>query len=118
MPITATAIWSLLRQTVLSWLDDYAPSMGAALSYYMLFSLAPLLVIVIAIAGMVFGHDAAQGAIIGQLQGIMGKETTPFLLAEIAGVTAGRSLAANIALVKHNAKVAAAIAVAFAEQVS
>ncbi|PZF77624.1 pseudouridine-5-phosphate glycosidase [Aestuariivirga litoralis] len=49
-------------------------------------------------------------------QGIMGKETTPFLLAEIAGVTAGRSLAANIALAKHNAKIAAAIAVAFAEQ--
>jgi pseudouridine-5'-phosphate glycosidase len=50
-----------------------------------------------------------------EAQGVMGKETTPFLLAEIAGVTAGRSLAANIALVKHNAKIAAAIAVAFAE---
>lgn len=48
-------------------------------------------------------------------QGILGKETTPFLLAEIAGVTAGRSLAANIALAKHNARVAAAIAVAFAQ---
>jgi pseudouridine-5'-phosphate glycosidase len=51
-----------------------------------------------------------------ETQGITGKETTPFLLAEIAGVTAGRSLAANIALVKHNAKIAAAIAVAFAER--
>lgn len=50
-----------------------------------------------------------------EAQGIMGKETTPFLLAEIAGVTQGRSLAANIALAKHNAKIAAAIAVAFAE---
>ncbi|QCP14460.1 YihY/virulence factor BrkB family protein [Pseudoduganella umbonata] len=48
--------------------------MGAALSYYMLFSLAPLLVIVIAIAGIVFGHDAAQGAIIAQLGSIMGEE--------------------------------------------
>ena len=51
-------------------------------------------------------------------QGIMGKETTPFLLAEIAGVTAGRSLAANIALAKHNARIAAAIAVAFTESTS
>lgn len=50
-----------------------------------------------------------------EAQGIMGKETTPFLLAEIAAVTAGRSLAANIALAKHNAKIAAAVAVAFAE---
>jgi pseudouridine-5'-phosphate glycosidase len=45
---------------------------------------------------------------------VAGKELTPFLLAEIAGVTQGRSLAANIALVKNNARVAAEIAVAFA----
>jgi pseudouridine-5'-phosphate glycosidase len=49
-----------------------------------------------------------------EAKGIAGKETTPFLLAEIAGVTEGRSLAANIALVKNNARVSAAIAVAFA----
>jgi pseudouridylate synthase len=46
--------------------------------------------------------------------GIHGKELTPFLLSEIATVTAGRSLAANMALVKHNAAVAADIAVAYA----
>lgn len=51
-------------------------------------------------------------------QGVSGKELTPFLLAEIAGVTAGRSLAANIALVKHNARMAAEIAVAFSERAS
>ncbi len=49
-----------------------------------------------------------------EARGVAGKELTPFLLAEIAGVTEGRSLAANIALVKHNAQVAAEIAVAFA----
>jgi pseudouridylate synthase len=49
-------------------------------------------------------------------KGIAGKELTPFLLAEIAGVTEGRSLKANIALAKHNAEVAAAIAVAYAEK--
>jgi len=51
-------------------------------------------------------------------RGVSGKELTPFLLAEIAGVTAGRSLAANIALVRHNARMAAKIAVAFAESAS
>ncbi|GGY14667.1 YihY/virulence factor BrkB family protein [Pseudoduganella dura] len=66
--------WQIFLAAGNAWIDDYAPSMGAALSYYMLFSLAPLLVIVIAIAGMVFGHDAAQGAIITQLGGIMGEE--------------------------------------------
>jgi YihY family inner membrane protein len=66
--------WQILLAAANAWMDDYAPSMGAALSYYTLFSLAPLLVLIIAIAGMVFGQDAAQGAIIAQLQSIMGKE--------------------------------------------
>ncbi|MFS2019999.1 YhjD/YihY/BrkB family envelope integrity protein [Massilia sp. CT11-108] len=66
--------WQIFVAAANAWMDDYAPSMGAALSYYTLFSLAPLLVLIIAIAGTVFGQDAAQGAIIAQLQGIMGKE--------------------------------------------
>jgi len=66
--------WQIFLAAGNAWVDDYAPSMGAALSYYTLFSLAPLLVLIIAIAGMVFGQDAAQGAIIAQLQSIMGKD--------------------------------------------
>ena len=66
--------WQIFKGAAKAWMDDFAPSMGAALSYYTLFSLAPLLVIVIAIAGLVFGQDAAQGAIIAQLGSIMGKE--------------------------------------------
>jgi YihY family inner membrane protein len=66
--------WQIFLAAANAWMDDYAPSMGAALSYYTLFSLAPLLVLIIAIAGMVFGQDAAQGAIIEQLQSIMGKD--------------------------------------------
>ncbi len=66
--------WQLTKAAFKAWSDDYAPSMGAALSYYTLFSLAPLLVIVIAVAGMVFGQEAAQGEIMGQLRGIMGEE--------------------------------------------
>ncbi len=66
--------WKMVNETVKAWVDDYAPSMGAALSYYTLFSLAPLLIIVIAVAGMVFGQEAAQGEIVAQLRGIMGEE--------------------------------------------
>jgi membrane protein len=55
-----------------SWLEDYAPSMGAALAYYTLFSLAPLLLIVISVAGMIFGEDAARGEIALQLRSLMG----------------------------------------------
>jgi membrane protein len=63
----------LAIQAVKAWSNDYAPSMGAAISYYTVFSLAPLLVIVIAIAGAVFGHDAVQGQISAQLSGLIGK---------------------------------------------
>ena len=55
-------------------IDDYAPSMGAALSYYTVFSLAPLLFIVISVAGFIFGEEAARGEIFAQLQGLMGAE--------------------------------------------
>jgi membrane protein len=72
MPITLKALWSLLHQTVLSWLDDYAPSMGAALAYYTLFSLAPLMLIVVSVGGMLFGEEAARGEIASQLVLLMG----------------------------------------------
>ena len=65
---------TLAKSAVSSWLDDYAPSMGAALSYYTVFSLAPLLLIVVSVAGLVFGEEAVRGELFGQLQGLMGAD--------------------------------------------
>lgn len=62
----------MLLQTAKSWLGDYAPSMGAALAYYTLFSLAPLMLIVISVGGLVFGEEAARGEIEVQLRSLMG----------------------------------------------
>ena len=56
---------SLTKETFRSLSDDKAPRMGAALSYYTVFSLAPLLVVIIAVAGLFFGEDAARGRIVG-----------------------------------------------------
>lgn len=67
-------IWELIQKSIAAWVDDYAPSMGAALAYYTLFSIAPLLIIVIAVAGLVFGQEAARGEIVAQLQGLIGWE--------------------------------------------
>ena len=67
-------ITSLLRETFAAWSDDYAPSMGAALAYYTLFSIAPLLLIAISVAGLVFGEEAARGEILLQLRDLMGEE--------------------------------------------
>ena len=65
---------ALARQSVTAWIDDYAPSMGAALAYYTLFSLAPLLLLVISVAGLAFGADAARGHIVAQFGGLIGEE--------------------------------------------
>ncbi|SDD71732.1 membrane protein [Variovorax sp. CF079] len=70
----AKQLFDLCRKAVMAWVDDYAPSMGAAISYYTIFSLAPLLVIVIAIAGALFGREAAQGQIVAQVSGLVGRE--------------------------------------------
>lgn len=66
--------WMLLKETVTEYINDGAMSRGAAIAYYTVFSIAPLLVICIAIAGLVFGEEAARGAIVEQLRGLMGKE--------------------------------------------
>jgi membrane protein len=66
------AWWGLFKQVANAWLDDYVPSMGAALAYYTLFSLAPLLLIVVSVAGLVFGEEAARGEIQTQLKDLMG----------------------------------------------
>jgi membrane protein len=72
--MTVKNIWILIKAAASSWADDYAQSMGAALAYYTLFSIAPLLLIVISIAGLIFGVDAARGEIVGQLEGLMGQQ--------------------------------------------
>jgi membrane protein len=62
------------KEALAAWVDDYAPSMGAALAYYTLFSFAPLLLIAVSIAGLVFGPDAARGEIFAQLRDMIGDE--------------------------------------------
>ena len=67
-------IWSLVKEAASAWIDDYAPSMGAAIAYYTMFSIAPLLLIAIALAGLAFGHEAANGEVVAQLGGMMGQD--------------------------------------------
>ena len=78
--------WTLVKSAVSSWIDDYAPSMGAALSYYTVFSLAPLLLIVVSVAGLVFGEDAVRGALFSQLQGLMGEDAAKAVQGLLASV--------------------------------
>ena len=72
--MTFAEIRLLIDKSVNAWIDDYAPSMGAAIAYYTLFSVAPLLILMIAVGGAVYGQDAARGEIVAQLQGRIGPE--------------------------------------------
>lgn len=67
------ALFALCRQAVAAWIADYAPSMGAAIAYYTVFSVAPLLLIVIALGGAIFGRGAVQGQIVHELTALVGE---------------------------------------------
>ena len=83
VPSSLRGIWHLLRDTVEGFIDDDALSRGASIAYYTLFSLAPVLLIAIAIAGLAFGPDAARGAIVDQLSGLMGGKSAEALQAMV-----------------------------------
>jgi membrane protein len=80
-------IWDFLKQAIGSFIEDDALSRGAAIAFYTVTSIAPLLLIVIAIAGLVFSREAAQGAITGQFSGMMGRQTAEVLEAAVASAS-------------------------------
>ena len=77
-------IWTVLKETVNDYWEDDALSKGAAIAFYTILSLGPVLLICIAIAGLAFGQDAAQGAIVGQLRGMMGEDAAKAIQTMIA----------------------------------
>jgi membrane protein len=64
----------LMREAAIEWNNDNVPRLGAALAFYALLSLAPLLVIVVAVAAQAFGRKAAEGQLAWEIQGIVGPE--------------------------------------------
>ena len=82
--------WKMLKDTVLSFIEDEALTRGAAIAFYTATSIAPILLIVIAIAGLVFGQDAAQNAITAQFSDLMGRQTAEVLQSAVASA-AGKS---------------------------
>jgi membrane protein len=93
----ASPAWRLLKDTVTGFSEDELLSRGAAIAYYTVFSLAPVLIIVIAVAGLTFGPEAAEGALVGQLSGLMGPRSADLLQAMID--SAGRRESGIVATV-------------------
>jgi membrane protein len=86
-----SAAWKMLKDTVLAFINDEALSRGAAIAFYTVTSIAPVLLIVIAIAGLVFGQDAAQNALTAQLSGLMGQQTAEVLQTAVASASSKSS---------------------------
>ncbi len=80
----ARTLYHLIKETVSQWINDKSLKLGAALSYYTVFSLPPLLLIVIALAGLAFGEEAARGSIMDEFQGFIGKENAAIIQTMIA----------------------------------
>lgn len=78
------SILGLVKQSFSEWNDDKCSRLGAALSYYTIFSLAPLLLIVISVAGLFFGRQAAEGAIYEQIAGLVGSDAAKFIQEAVA----------------------------------
>jgi membrane protein len=79
--------WLIVKDTGYGFIADEALSRGAAIAFYTATSLAPVLLIVIAIAGLVFGQDAARNALTGQLSGLMGDQTAQLLQTAVASAS-------------------------------
>ncbi|MEN7528860.1 MULTISPECIES: YihY/virulence factor BrkB family protein [unclassified Cupriavidus] len=97
---TGTRTVRVVSASITAWFDHRAASKGAALSFYMLFSLAPILVLVISIAGLFFGAEAARGEIFAQLDGLVGPQGAA-AIQEILAAThraGGSGVAALIAM--------------------
>jgi uncharacterized BrkB/YihY/UPF0761 family membrane protein len=71
-PLTPRVVWSLLGETVFEWYADRAPRLGAALAYYTVFAVAPGLIVIIALAALLLGKEAAQGQIMNEVQDLVG----------------------------------------------
>jgi membrane protein len=82
-------LWQLAKASAKGWVDDGAPSMGAALAFYTLFSLAPLLLVVISLAGLVVGRDVAQEALNGLLTQFAGERAAAGIAGLLAAAATG-----------------------------
>ena len=77
-------MYAVLLDSVKSWVDHRGASKGAALAFYTLFSMTPILIVAIAVAGYFFGAEAAQGEIIAELQGLVGRNGAQAIQALLA----------------------------------
>lgn len=89
--------WRLVRDAAYAFIEDEALTRGAAIAFYTVTSLGPVLFIVVAIGGLAFGEEAARGAVTGQLTGLVGREGAALVQAALQGASrAPESILASV----------------------
>ena len=89
--------WSLTKQSVVAFMEDGALSKGAAIAFYAVTAIGPILLIIVAIVGLGYGDDAARGALLDKLRGVMGEQSASFLQSAIKSASShGAGVAATI----------------------
>ncbi len=79
--------WSLITETAANWSKHKTARLGAALAYYSVFSLGPVILIAVAVAGLVFGHDAVRGEVSAQIAGLLGRNGAQAVETMLAGAS-------------------------------
>src|SRR5579872_1763265 len=106
-------VWEILAATAANYVESESLTRGAAIAFYGVTSLIPVLVIVIAVAGLVFGQTAARGAIVGELASLIGSDGAKLLQAAIA--SASQSGSNGLALVLGGIVLALTVSGVFGE---
>src|SRR5437764_10583209 len=90
-------VLGLFKETVREWIDDRAPRLGASLAFYTLLSLAPLLIVIVAVAALVYGRDAARGQLVWQIRDLVGPDGAKAIQGLIQGAyKPGTGVAASL----------------------
>jgi membrane protein len=89
--MTARSAGQLIKGAFHEFHDDNAPQLSAALAYYTIFSIAPLLIVVLAVAGFILGEQAAQGRLMETLQSVVGEKTAAMLEEMLAALRRNRA---------------------------
>src|SRR5919112_1862646 len=94
-------IWGLLKQSFKGFSEDKVPKLSASLAYYTVFSLGPLLIVLIFLAGVIYGREAIEGSIFGQLNGFVGKEAAAQIqeIVKNASISGKGGVAATIGII-------------------
>lgn len=90
-------VFALVKITYDGWIEDKAPRLGASLAFYTLLSMAPMTIVIIDIAGLVFGRKAAEGRLVWEIQGLVGRQAALVIQSLLGSARgSGRGLVATL----------------------